>query len=59
MKLKDIVIIKRDGSVEPFNKEKIRVALRKAYKAAHVRYTSDVLDGLLSVLEDESIDKNT
>lgn len=58
MLLKDIKIIKRNGNLESFNKEKIRKALRNVCRASHSRYYTNYLEDILSIIESTSQDTN-
>lgn len=40
------IIIKRDGTKEYYNIDKIRLALRRAFKAEHIRYPGNVLNDI-------------
>lgn len=44
MRLNEITIIKRSGRTEPFNKDKIKRALKSAFREVHVRYTNSIAD---------------
>lgn len=44
MRLNEITIIKRSGRTEPFNKDKIKRALKSAFREVHVRYTNSITD---------------
>lgn len=41
---KDIEVIKRDGSIVPYNPNTIRKALRKCFKRCKVKYHANILD---------------
>lgn len=48
-----LIVTKRDGSVQPFDSDKIRIALRKCFKRCRVRYSADVLNDVVADVEEQ------
>jgi len=44
---KQITVIKRNGSKVPFEKEKVKDAIKPAFRRCHVRYTNNIYDDIL------------
>lgn len=54
---KQITVIKRNGSKVPFEKEKVKDAIKPAFRRCHVRYTNDIYDDILDNIYKKLADK--
>ena len=51
-------IIKRDKTIQPFNVEKIKIAIKKAFASLHSEIDEAVLDQIVIEIQDEFQSRN-
>ena len=54
---KQITVIKRNGSKVPFEKEKVKDAIKPAFRRCHVRYTNNIYEEILDNIYKKLADK--
>lgn len=52
-----ILVCKRNGSKVPFDKDKVKAAIKPAFKRCHVRYTNDIYEEILNNIFRKLADK--